>query len=225
MTVENIKKYRYHHMPYAEKGMAIGLFGGSFNPPHEGHALVAYTALRRLKLDRIWWMVTPQNPLKNSNILAPLEKRLAASKTLVYNPRICITGFEQEIQTRYSAETIQSILKYNTGVHFIWIMGADNLATFHHWQEWRKIVHSLPIAIVDRPGFTKAEQSSKMARTFADFRIQENLAALLSSKVAPVWTFIHGHRSSQSSTTLREKSIKEVNQSRKRSEDALHETT
>jgi len=181
----------------------VGLFGGSFNPPHEGHLLVANTALIRLKLDQLWWMVTPGNPLKDSNQLAPLGERIAMSEKLADNPRIIVTAFEEKIHTRYSADTIAYILQHNPGVHFIWVMGADNLATFHQWQKWRRIVNTIPIAVIDRPGSSHADMSSPMAQTFVRFRVAEAMAPSLAHKKPPAWTFLHGRRSSMSSTALR----------------------
>lgn len=190
-------------MPQVEQGMAVGLFGGSFNPPHEGHVVVAATALARLNLDQLWWMVTPGNPLKDSGVLAPLAQRVAESQALVKDPRIRVTAFEEKIRTRYSADTIAYILKHNRGVHFVWIMGADNLSTFHHWQQWRKIVNTIPIAVIDRPGSSHADKESPAAQAFAPFRVAENKASGLALQKAPAWTFIHGRRSSLSSTALR----------------------
>lgn len=194
---------QYQRMPHVEKGMAVGLFGGSFNPPHKGHVLVANTALVRLKLDQLWWMVTPGNPLKDVHKLAPLEERIALSRALADSPRIYVTAFEEKIQTRYSADTIAYVLQHNPGVHFVWVMGADNLAMFHRWQQWRRIVNTIPVAVIDRPGSGHADVSSPMARTFARFRVAENMASSLALKRAPAWTFIHGRRSSMSSTALR----------------------
>ncbi|RCL02012.1 MAG: nicotinate-nucleotide adenylyltransferase [Candidatus Tokpelaia sp. JSC189] len=193
----------YCRMPYVEKGMVVGLFGGSFNPPHKGHVLVANTALVRLKLDQLWWMVTPGNPLKNLVELAPLHERIAASEELMNNLYICVTAFEEKIHTRYSADTIAYILQHNPGVHFVWIMGADNLASFHHWQNWRQIVKTIPIAVINRFGSEHADISAPMAQTFARFRIPENMSASLALKKAPAWTFIHGRCSELSSSVLR----------------------
>lgn len=190
-------------MPHLERGMVVGLFGGSFNPPHEGHVLAANTALVRLRLHRLWWMVTPGNPLKSSDVLAPLEQRIVSSKALLDDPRICVTAFEEGMQTRYSSDTIVYILKRNPGVRFIWIMGSDNLAMFHRWKKWRRIVNIVPIAVIDRPGFVHADMSSPMAQTFSCFRVEEDMAACLAFKKAPAWTFVHGRRSSTSSTALR----------------------
>jgi nicotinate-nucleotide adenylyltransferase len=190
-------------MPHAEGGTAVGLFGGSFNPPHEGHVLVAEIALRRLGLDQLWWMVTPGNPLKSRKELAPLVERIAMSERLVHDPRIKITAFEQGLGTSYTAETLAYVRARNPHVHFVWIMGADSLKTFHLWQKWRDIASTFPIAVIDRPGATLSFLSSKTARALADARVDEDDAGVLWKKPAPAWTFIHGPRSTLSSTALR----------------------
>lgn len=190
-------------MPHVERGMVVGLFGGSFNPPHQGHLLVAEIALRRLGLDQLWWLVTPGNPLKSRNELAPLAERLAACEALAEDPRIKITAFEKTLGTSYTARTLDFIRARNPHVHFIWIMGADNLAGFHRWQRWQKIATTFPIAVIDRPGSTLAYLSSKTARTFDYARVDEEDAGVLWQKRAPAWTFIHGPRSTLSSTAIR----------------------
>ena len=195
--------YRYLRMPRAERGMVVGLFGGSFNPPHQGHALVAEIAIRRLGLDQLWWMVTPGNPLKNRNHLAPLAERIALSEAITHDPRIKVTAFEQTLGMSYTANTLAYVKARNTQVHFIWIMGADSLKTFHQWQRWQDIVNTFPIAVIDRPGSTLSFLSSKMARTFDFARVDEDDSRALWKRQAPAWTFIHGPRSSHSSTAIR----------------------
>jgi len=194
---------RYLRMPHVEKGMAVGLFGGSFNPPHAGHTLVAEIALRRLRLDQLWWMVTPGNPLKSVHELAPLAERVARSEAITPDPRIKVTAFEAAHRIRYTADTLALVKARNPGVRFVWIMGADSLATFHRWQRWRTIAATFPIAVIDRPGSTLAFLSSVMAKTFVRARIDEDEAPTLSRMRPPAWTFIHGPRSSLSSTALR----------------------
>jgi nicotinate-nucleotide adenylyltransferase len=195
--------HRHTVMPHVERGMVVGLFGGSFNPPHQGHVLVAEIALRRLALDQLWWLVTPGNPLKNRNDLAPLTERLEACERLAADPRIKVTAFEKSLGTSYTARTLDFIRARNPQAHFVWIMGADNLAGFHRWQRWQKIATTFPIAVIDRPGSTLAYLSSKMARTFDYARIDEEDAGILWQKKAPAWTFIHGPRSTLSSSALR----------------------
>lgn len=193
----------YLRLPHVEKGMAVGLFGGSFNPPHAGHALVAEIALRRLRLRQLWWMVTPGNPLKSARELAPLAQRIALSEKTAADPRIKVTAFEAAYRLRFTADTIDLVIERNPGVDFVWIMGADSLRDFHRWERWRHIARTIPIAVVDRPGATLAFLSSVMAKTFDHARLDETDAARLARTRPPAWTFIHGPRSSLSSTALR----------------------
>jgi len=195
---------RYLRMPHVEKGMQVGLFGGSFNPPHQGHVLVAEIAMRRLELDQIWWIVTPGNPLKSGRELLPLADRIALSETITDDPRIKVTAFEAAHRIRYTADTLSLVKERNPGVDFVWIMGADSLRDFHRWQRWRAIAMTFPIAVIDRPGATLAFLSSKMAKTFDHARRDEVEARHLARMPAPAWTFIHGPRSTMSSTAIRD---------------------
>ncbi|MEO1988790.1 MAG: nicotinate-nucleotide adenylyltransferase [Martelella sp.] len=193
-------------MPHLQPGMTVGLFGGSFNPPHEGHLLVAKLALQRLGLDQLWWLVTPGNPLKSGNGLAPLAERLALSDAMAGDPRIRVTAIEKKLGTAYTARTIRHIIRRNPAVHFVWIMGADNLGDFHRWQEWRRIAATVPIAVIDRPGATLTYLSSRAARALDKARVPERAARALPRMKPPAWTFIHGPRSAISSTALRQES-------------------
>jgi len=195
---------RFLRMPHVERGMAVGLFGGSFNPPHAGHALVAEIALRRLRLDQLWWIVTPGNPLKSAGELAPLAERLRRSEAIATDPRIRVTAFEAHHAVRFTADTLALVKARNPGVDFVWIMGADNLRDFHRWQRWRRIALTFPIAVVDRPGSTLSFLSSAMAKTFDYARRDETDAPRLARMSAPAWTFIHGPRSRLSSTSIRD---------------------
>lgn len=183
--------------------MLVGLFGGSFNPPHEGHRLVAEIAIRRLGLDQMWWMVTPGNPLKSKRYLAPLGERLALSEAIARDPKIRVTAFEKALGLNYTAQVLDRIKDRNPRVRFIWIMGADNLRDFHRWQNWQKIARTYPIAVIDRPGATLSFLSSTMAKTFNHARVDESDANTLGRTPAPAWTFIHGPRSTLSSTAIR----------------------
>lgn len=183
--------------------MTIGLFGGSFNPPHDGHRLVAETAIKRLGLDQLWWMVTPGNPLKSTTELLPLETRIALSETIAPGPRVKVTAFEAAYKVRFSADTVALIKAHHRNVNFVWVMGADNLRYFHLWQRWRNIAQMLPIAIIDRPGSTLSYISSKMALTYNYARVDEDDAVSLAKLKAPSWTLIHGPRSSLSSSAIR----------------------
>jgi nicotinate-nucleotide adenylyltransferase len=190
-------------MPHVEKGMQVGLFGGSFNPPHAGHALVTDIALRRLALDQLWWVVTPGNPLKSTRELAPLSERILLSERTAEDPRIKVTAFEAAHHVRYTADALALVRAKNPGVDFVWIMGADSLRDFHRWQRWRQIMLTFPIAVIDRPGSTLSFLSSVAAKTFDYARIDERDAPRLARMKAPAWTFIHGPRSVLSSTAIR----------------------
>ncbi|MDQ0560640.1 nicotinate-nucleotide adenylyltransferase [Rhizobium mesoamericanum] len=194
---------RYLRMPHTERSMVVGLFGGSFNPPHDGHALVAEIAIKRLGLDQLWWIVTPGNPLKDRRHLLPLAERITLSEQLIRHPVIKVTAFERNFATSFTANTLARVKARNPHVHFIWIMGADSLKTFHQWQHWQDIVNTFPIAVIDRPGSTLSFLSSKMARTFDFARVDEDDSRALWKRHAPAWTFIHGPRSGHSSTAIR----------------------
>jgi nicotinate-nucleotide adenylyltransferase len=183
--------------------MRVGLFGGTFDPPHQAHLSAALLALKRLKLDRVWWLVTPGNPLKNTRGLAPLPDRIAAARTLTRHPRINVTGLEAVIKTRYTYDTISWLLARCPGVRFVWIMGADNLRSFHRWQKWRKIAELVPIAVIDRLGPSLYAAASPAGNALARVRIPEHAAASLPGRKAPVWAFLHGLKSPLSSTALR----------------------
>jgi nicotinate-nucleotide adenylyltransferase len=189
--------------PLVVPGQRVGVMGGSFNPPHEGHAIVAQTALKRLKLDQLWWLVTPGNPLKSHNGLAPLAQRMTACRALATHPRMQVTAFEAQLETPYTAATLGFLAARYPGVTFIWVMGADNLATFHRWQHWRTIAATMPIAVVDRPGWRLAALASPAARALAHNRIPESAARTLGTHARPSWTLLSTRFSHASSTKLR----------------------
>jgi nicotinate-nucleotide adenylyltransferase len=193
----------YVRLPPFAAGQTIGLLGGSFNPPHRGHLLASKLALTRLKLDRVWWLATPGNPLKSSADLAALRARIDAAQALVRDPRIAVTGFESEIGSRYTADTLRYLRARAPGVRFVWIMGADNLAQFHRWKDWREIADLVPMLVVDRPGSSFAALSSRAAQALAHARRPERDAGRLAWARPPAWIFLHGPRSSVSSTALR----------------------
>jgi len=187
-------------LPPHAPGMKIGLFGGSFNPPHAAHRAASLMALKRLGLDRVWWLVSPGNPLKDTRALPPLADRVAAAQQLAAHPRIDVTGLEAAIDTRYSFDTLQWLRRRLPGVHFVWIMGADNLAAFHHWQNWRGIAALMPIAVIDREGAIRA---GPFADRFSRYRLSEAQARRLALTQPPAWVFLHGLKSPVSSTALR----------------------
>lgn len=190
-------------LPALARGMRVGLYGGSFNPPHDGHRLVAEQALAALRLDRLWWIVTPGNPLKNNVNLPSQEERMAACRALMPDPRVVVTGFEAEIGARFTCDTIRFLVRRWPGVRFVWIMGADSLAGFHRWQKWRAIARMVPMAVIDRPGATLKATTAKAAQVLRKYRIAESDAAILADRAPPAWVFLYGRRSGLSSTALR----------------------
>ena len=190
-------------LPPHAPGMKIGLFGGTFDPPHQAHLAASLLALKRLKLDRVWWLVTPGNPLKNTSGLAPLQQRIAAAHALTHHPRIDVTGLEAVIKTRYTYDTIKWLLVCCPRVRFVWIMGADNLRSFHRWQKWHKIAELVPIVVIDRLGPSLYAAASPAGNVLARARIPEHAAAALPDRKPPVWAYLHGLKSPLSSTALR----------------------
>jgi len=190
-------------LPRIAPGMRVGLYGGSFNPAHAGHHHVSLMALRRLRLDRIWWIVTPGNPLKDLGELAPMALRVAEARQVARHPRIDVTTFEEDIRARYSVETLAYLKRRYPGVRFVWIMGADSLASFHRWRGWRRIAGMMPFAVLDRPGWTLRAVRSRGAQALSAWRIGEGQASALADMEAPAWVFLRGPLSSLSSTAIR----------------------
>lgn len=190
--------------PLSLPPMRIGLMGGSFDPPHEGHLVVAETALRRLGLDRVWWIVSPGNPLKSHASLPPLADRMAAAQRLARDPRIEVTGFEAALGSPYTAATVRFLKQRYPGVRFVWVMGADGLATFDRWRAWREIARMVPIAVIDRPEWRMKSVSSKAARWLARRRVPEAQAATLALARPPAWALLVTRLSPLSSTGLRQ---------------------
>jgi nicotinate-nucleotide adenylyltransferase len=183
--------------------MRIGLFGGTFDPPHDAHLAACLIAMKRLDLDRVWWLVTPGNPLKDTRGLAPLEERIVAAQALARHPRIDVTGVEAQIGTSYTYETIAYLKRHCPGVHFVWIMGADNLRSFHRWQKWRGIAAMVPIVVVDRLGPSLYASASAAGQALARARVPETAARSLPKRKPPAWAYLHGLKSPLSSTALR----------------------
>jgi nicotinate-nucleotide adenylyltransferase len=190
-------------LPPHAPGMRIGLFGGSFDPPHEGHLHASRLAMTRLRLDRLWWLVTPGNPLKGTREPAPLATRLAAARRLARDPRIVVTDIEAHLRFRYTIDLIIYLRRHCPGVRFIWIMGTDNLLNFHRWRRWEKILALVPVVVIDRPGTALRAPSAKALRKIPVARMSHRPGVGVAPIRPPAVILLHGPRNSQSSTALR----------------------
>jgi nicotinate-nucleotide adenylyltransferase len=190
--------------PLGLAGQRIGVMGGSFNPPHEGHQIVAETAMKRLGLDQVWWLVTPGNPLKSNGDLASLERRMAACRQFARHPRMHVTAFEAELGAPYTAVTMAFLQQRYPTVRFVWLMGADNLASFHRWQSWRRIAQLMPIVVVDRPQWRFRAFASPAAGALSRLRVPEARAGTLPGNLhRRGWTLLSTRLSNASSTAMR----------------------
>ena len=202
LTVERASALRLGF--HLEPGMRVGLFGGSFNPAHDGHAHVAETALQRLGLDRVIWLVSPQNPLKSRRHMAPLEQRLDSAHRFARGPSMIVSAAEARLGTRYSLDTLRALQARFPGVRFVWIMGADNLASFHLWRDWAEILRRVPVAVVARPGAALLRSRlAPAARRFAGARRPAAAARVLPQTRPPAWIYLAAPLNEASSTHLR----------------------
>jgi nicotinate-nucleotide adenylyltransferase len=190
-------------IPLHTDGMRVGLLGGSFNPPHLAHRAISLFAIKRLNLDRVWWLVSPGNPLKDNGSLHELAERAAAARRMAHDPRIDVSCLESVIGTRYSVDTINYLRRRVSGLRFVWIMGADNLAQFHRWQHWQRIASQVPIAVIDRPPQSFRALHAPAAQALARYRLPEIEARRLADYRAPAWVFLTGLKINLSSTALR----------------------
>ena len=188
-------------LPGPTQGLRIGLFGGSFNPAHEGHLHVAETALKRLQLDAVWWLVAGGTPLKETH--GVYEARLASARRMSRGPAMRVTSLERSLGVRYTADLLEKLLPRAPGAHFVWVMGADNLAHFHRWGRWDEIANRLPVAVIGRPGAFPKAGLSKFARRFATSRLPEYEATALPLAPAPAWTCLTAPWHPASSTAIR----------------------
>jgi nicotinate-nucleotide adenylyltransferase len=183
--------------------MRIGLFGGSFNPPHHGHRHAAETALKRMQLHRVWWLVTPGNPLKDTSGLTEIAEREAAVREAASHPRMAVTGFETFLPTPYAIDTVRFLRRRFPSTDFVWVMGGDNLATFHLWRNWRGLFETLPIMVIDRPEMRNRALASVAAHKYSVARLPESCAKLLPALSAPAWIYATAPLHDVSSTDIR----------------------
>lgn len=181
----------------------VGLLGGSFNPAHEGHRYISLEAMKRLRLDEVWWLVSPQNPLKPTEGMQPLEVRLAYAWKIGRHPRLRVTDIEAQLHTSFTYDTLLKLKKKFSKVRFVWLMGADNLAQFPCWKRWQDITKLLPIAVFDRGGVTTRALAGKMAKTFNNQLIKQRECSFLAANNPPAWGVIRIRKHPASATELR----------------------
>ncbi|WP_205967474.1 nicotinate-nucleotide adenylyltransferase [Aquisalinus luteolus] len=184
--------------------LRIGVLGGSFNPPHAGHRQISLQGMRLMRLDFVIWLVTPGNPQKNSRDYADLTTRMAAAQACAAHPRILISDFESRNGLTYTAETLDMLTSKYASTRFVWMMGADNLNSFHTWRDWQRIAATMPIAVFNRPGNRIAPLTSPAGHALARFRVPVARAATLPDCEAPAWTYFPGTLNRESSTRLRQ---------------------
>ena len=192
----------FHGVPFARPGQSVGLLGGSFDPAHAGHVHITREALKRFGLDRVWWLVSPGNLLK-SHGPAPMADRIAASRAMMQDPRVTVTGLEQQLGTRATADTVVRLRALCPGVRFVWLMGADNLAQLHLWKDWRRIMESVPVGVLARPGDRISARMSPAARIYRRYRISAGASQTLARAAAPAWCFVNVPMMDLSSSSIR----------------------
>ncbi|MEM6758572.1 MAG: nicotinate-nucleotide adenylyltransferase [Pseudomonadota bacterium] len=186
----------------ARPGQTIGLLGGSFDPAHDGHAHITREAMKRFGLRHVWWLVSPGNPLKQQGPM-PLAQRLARARAVMQHPRVQVTDIEARLGTRYTAQTLVALKARYPGVRFVWLMGADNLAQLHQWQNWTWIMRNVPIGVIARPGDRISARMSPAARLYKHYRVSGHSSQLLSRTASPAWCFVNVPMSPVSSTAIR----------------------
>ncbi len=184
----------------------IGLLGGSFNPAHDGHRHISLEALKRLRLDEVWWLVSPQNPLKPTRGMAPLDARIAMARKVAVDARIHVSALEKDLGTRYTADTIRALVERFPDVCFVWLMGADNLIQMPRWHCWTSIFYTVPIAVFARPTYSRRALSSRAARRFARARVRRTRAGALAGRRPPAWVFLQIPAHPESATRIRARS-------------------
>lgn len=181
----------------------VGLLGGSFNPAHAGHLHIARLALQRLRLDQVWLLVSPGNPLKDAAGMAALADRMASARGIADGRRIVATGIEAWLHTRYTFDTLQALRRRFPRVRFVWLMGADNLVQLPRWQRWQGITRSMPFAVMPRPSYNQRALASLAAHRLRPELHAARAAPALASNAAPAWTFLPARQNALSATALR----------------------
>jgi len=187
----------------AGRGLRVGLLGGSFNPAHGGHLNLSLAALKRLELDRVWWLVSPQNPLKPDDGMAPFADRLASAAAMARHPRILASDVEARLGTRFTADTLAALVRRYRCHDFVWLMGADNLRQIPAWDRWSRIFHTVPVAVFSRPSYSLGALAGPAARRFRRHRLPEAMAGRLAGSEPPAWVFCHMRLDPTSASALR----------------------
>ena len=190
--------------PSVEPGLTIGLLGGSFDPPHEGHVHITKLALKIFNLSKIWWLVCPENPIK-SVTPSDLNSRFLASKKIMKHPSVIITDLERKFKTKYTFQTLIKLKKLYPSTKFVWLMGADNLINFHHWKNCDWIMKNIPVGVLARPEEQIKAGLSRTAIKFGNYRLPKEKSIILSNYIPPVWTLSTGPMRNISSTEIRKK--------------------
>ena len=190
--------------PSVEPGLTIGLLGGSFDPPHEGHVHITKLALKIFNLSKIWWLVCPENPIK-SVTPSDLNSRFLASKKIMKHPSVVITDLERKFKTKYTFQTLIKLKKLYPSTKFVWLMGADNLINFHHWKNCDWIMKNIPVGVLARPEEQVKAGLSRTAIKFGNYRLPKEKSIILSNYIPPVWTLSTGPMRNISSTEIRKK--------------------
>ncbi len=191
-----------YDIPYAAPGQVIGLLGGSFDPAHKGHAHITREALKRFGLDQVWWLVSPGNPLK-AHGPASIAERIERAREIIKHPNVRVTGIEERLQTRFTAQTLRALQQLYPKARFVWLMGADNLAQFHLWQDWKNIAARVPIGVLARPGQRISARLSRAASLYAPYRIAGRNSRQLAHVPAPAWCFVNVPMMDVSSSAIR----------------------
>lgn len=187
----------------SRRGMRIGLLGGSFNPAHHGHRFISLRAMRQLRLDQVWWLVSPQNPLKSRQDMAGLDRRVQRAQAVANHPRIIVTALEERLGTRYTADTLPRLQTAFPGTRFVWLMGADNLQQLPRWDRWTEILHTMPVAVLARPSWHHPVLCGRVARRYARYRHPLRAGSSLARQKPPAWIFLFGQQHPESASRIR----------------------
>jgi nicotinate-nucleotide adenylyltransferase len=194
----------------------VGILGGSFNPAHEGHLHISLLALKLLQLDEVWWMVSPQNPLKPAEGMAPFAERLAKAHTLASHPNIRVTDIEQRLGTTNTSESLALLKLSFPKTRFVWIMGADNLKQISRWHRWTRIFNQVPIAVFDRAPYSFGALAGKAAKAFFRFKKKRPDAWHLADMPVPAWMFFHTRLHPGSATNIRARRASSLHSNRQK---------